>query len=364
MKQIKEFLTFAQTPHLGCVYGKRLLERFGSVEKILSAPKEKLTEVIPERVAESLYQNFEHPPDSVAHQIEQMVKTNAVLVPFTSDEYPTLLREIYDPPLFLFVLGKLAPTDRFSISIVGTRNPTTYGRFFTESIAQSLARYGFTIVSGMAVGIDSAAHQGALSAGGRTIAVLGSGADVIYPAVNKRLYEKIKETGAIVSEFLLGEEVRGENFPRRNRIISGMSLGTLIAEAGEKSGALITAKYCLDQGRKLFALPGSPNQPKSVGTNKLIQRGEAKLILNEEDIISELEQYLPAKESLPSALPTLSDLSPEQRVVYQALSREPKHIDRIARETDMDPGYALSQLFELELAGLVKQLPGKQFIKI
>ncbi|RKZ34903.1 DNA-protecting protein DprA [bacterium] len=364
MKQIKEFLTFAQTPYLGCVYGKRLLDRFGSVENILAAPKEKLVDVVPERVAESLYRNFEHPPDAVAHQFERIAKTDATFVPLTSDDYPALLREIYDPPLFLFVMGKLAPKDRFSISIVGTRNPTTYGRFFTESIAQSLARHGLTIISGMAVGIDSAAHQGALSAGGRTIAVLGSGVDIIYPKVNKRLYEKIKETGAIVSEFLLGEEVKAENFPRRNRIISGMSLGTLVAEAGERSGALITAKYSLDQGRELFAVPGSPNQPKSVGTNRLVQRGEAKLILNEEDILNEIEQYLPAKESLPEALPSLSELSPEQRVVYQVLSREPKHIDKIAQEADMDPGYALSQLFELELAGVVKQLAGKQFIKI
>lgn len=248
--------------------------------------------------------------------------------------------------------------DRISIGIVGSRNATSYGRSVTERIAGELAEAGFTIVSGMARGVDTIAHSAALRVGGRTVAVMGSGIDIVYPPENKGLFERIKRSGYVVTEFPLGTPPNRENFPRRNRLISGLSLGVVVVEATEGSGALITARAALEQNREVFAIPGNINSPNSRGTNELIKRG-AKLIQSSDDIIEELAPQLrgffrPRKEDPVK-------MTEEEKEVCGKLSREPRHIDEIMRDSRLPIQKMLSLLLGLELKGIVGQTEGKRF---
>ena len=278
--------------------------------------------------------------------------------------YPAPLKYIPDPPYIIYVRGEITQEDLISIGIVGSRKPSVYGKSQAEKLSAELSALGFCVVSGLARGIDSAAHGAVLKRGGRTLAVLGSGLLRIYPDENRGLAEKICENGALISEFPLLRGPEKWNFPRRNRVISGLSLGSLVIEAGEKSGALITARYALEQGREVFALPGNVTNVMSKGANGLIKAG-AKLVENAEDIISELSGILPdgfLNKAGQAELPVVS-LSEEETKVFSAVEGE-IHVDDIAKTCGMQVSKVLSVLVSLELKGYLKQYPGKIFVRI
>jgi DNA processing protein len=287
-------------------------------------------------------------------------------------DYPTNLRYIYDPPKNLYVKGNILAEDSIAIAVIGSRQATYYGLKNAQDLSFELAARGITIVSGLARGVDSAAHRGALRAGGRTIAVLGSGLNVIYPYENKELAERIAKNGAVISEFSLDFPPYRHNFPRRNRIISGLSLGVVVVEAAKRSGALITARLALEQGREVFAIPGRIGSFSSQGTHSLIKQG-AKLVESIEDIIEELEplrtmQNLPEQEQIAqvrsaSKLQRGLNLSQEERQIYSCLSSEPIHIDDIMSKAAVSYGKLLISLLKLEHKKLVNELPGKMFVK-
>jgi len=281
-------------------------------------------------------------------------------------EYPAHLREIYDPPAFLWIRGEYLECDDMAVAVVGTRRATSYGRHIAKQLASELTGRGLTVVSGLAYGIDTAAHLGALEAGGRSIAVLGSGIDRIYPSTNTSLARRIIESGCVLSEYALGAAPDGPNFPRRNRIISGMTLGTVIVEAFEEGGALITARLACEQNREVFAVP-SPIANKGgpgSGCNRLIQRSHAKLIMSVEDILDELSEA--AKTVAGATQPTGPvdpDLKGEEEQLWGALEYQPIHLDAICSKCELDPSTALVHLLSLEFKGLVRQMAGKQFVR-
>ncbi len=282
-------------------------------------------------------------------EISRIERLGFKLSLLTDSTYPRNLFNTYDPPPFLYIKGEILPCDDIAVAIVGTRAPDRYGRLVTQRLAEGLSQRGITIISGMARGIDSIAHLGGLR-GGRTIAVLGSGLDVIYPLENKKLYEEISNHGAVVSEFPLGTISDSVNFPKRDRIISGLSLGVVVVQASDKSGSLITASFALEQNREVFALPGNIETKLSWGTNKLIKQ-EAKLVESVEDILSEIEALRGFKEAK----------SEDEKAIYSTLKDESLHIDEITKLTGINSARALSLLLSLELGGLVIQPPGKVF---
>jgi len=297
--------------------------------------------------------------DSLELELERLESESASILTIWDRDYPELLRNIYYPPLLLYMIGHFSYMDKNSIAIVGTRQPTTYGKQQAEKFAMELSRKNITVVSGLARGIDSIAHQSALNAGGRTIAVIGSGLDVIYPPENKKLFYEIKESGIIISEYELGTKPDAQNFPRRNRIISGLSLGSLIIETKLNGGALQTAAYAIDQNREVFAVPGNVNIKQSEGPNSLIQKGEAKLVMSVDDILSELKIKPIVGKNIPK--PSVGLTLFEEKLM-QVLGYEPKHIDEIASLSSMLISDCLVNLLTLEFKGMVKQLPGKMFV--
>jgi DNA processing protein len=275
-----------------------------------------------------------------------------------SPEYPDRLRNIYHPPPVLYQQGMLATADEWSVAVVGTRRATVYGKEAARYIAGELARAGVTVVSGLARGIDTVAHQAALDAGGRTIAVLGSGVDVVYPAENRRLMQRIVEQGALLSEYTLGAPPEASNFPPRNRIISGLSLGVVIVEAGERSGALITADYAAEHGREVFAAPGNMFNKSSKGCNRLIQQG-AKLVLDIKDVLEELNLNMVAQQlELQAVVPE----NETESLLLSFLSSEPLHVDEIIRQAALPVSEVSSALALMELKGLVRQVGGMNYV--
>lgn len=293
-------------------------------------------------------------------EIEKLNKIDASYLTYFDKDYPKLLKEIYNPPLILYVKGNLAETEHSGLAVVGTRNPTAYGKTQTEKITKELCEKGITIVSGLARGIDSAAHSTTLKFGGTTIAVIGSGLDVIYPPENKKLFQSICETGAVISEYELGTKPDAKNFPERNRIISGISLGTLVIETKVNGGAMQTAAFALDQNREVFAIPGNLGVNQSEGTNLLIQKGNAKLVTNTDDILVELNLKVKPEIGINIPKPNI-DLNLFEERIFQTIGKEPKHIDQIAVATALSTSDCLVNLLSLEFKGLIKQLPGKMF---
>lgn len=275
-------------------------------------------------------------------------------------DYPSRLREIADPPPLLYVRGSLLPVDDFAVALVGTRKATAYGKEVARLLATGLARNGITVISGLARGIDLVAHQAALDAGGRTIAVLGCGVDIIYPPEARRISEEIVQHGALLSDYPLGTRVDAKNFPPRNRIISGMTLGTVVVEADFSSGALITASFALDQDRDVFAVPGSIHSKASHGTNKLIQQG-AKLVTCVEDILEELQlEHAVQQQEIRANLPE----DETERTLWNALSQEPLHVDDLRRALDLPVSTISSTLILMELKGLARHIGGMSYIRI
>lgn len=344
---------------------KRLIDRFKLPQMVFQATEKELIQVegISIRQAAAI-KNF-RTPDSIRRELDQIDQKGLGITTLADPEYPALLRQIPDPPPFLYVSGTLDGSLR-NIAVVGSRNATDYGISTTQQLCADLAAFDITIVSGMAIGIDSAAHQGALAGGGKTIAVLGSGLNIIYPSENRNLFERISERGAVVTEFELDTEPEAHHFPIRNRIISGMSLGTVVVEATKKSGSLITARLAAEQNREVFAVPGSIQSFKSMGTHTLIKQG-AKLVENAQDVLEELTAIidvpnLTQHQNQNRTTQNVSSLTADENAVYKVLSHYPEHIDAIMRKTAIEPGKLLSILLQLELNGLVSQLPGKRFV--
>jgi len=357
------WLALSLTPGVGSIFIKRLLDRFQTPEAVFRAPMKELLEI--EGLGEKVAREIQRGPleKVVEKELVLLKEAGGKMITLRDEDYPMRLKDIYDPPALLYVRGELRREDELAIAIVGSRKTSPYGRWITEKIGQDLARHGVTVVSGMARGIDSVAHMGALQGGGRTIAVLGCGVDVIYPSENRNLFHQIIEHGAVLSEFPMGSPPEGGHFPRRNRIISGLSIGVVIVQASAESGSLITAGYALEQGREVFAVPGNVGAEGSRGTNQLIKEG-AKMVESTEDILEEiLPQWKREKEMLPKAETPLPDLSEEEMLLYRLLGESPLHIDAIIRESQLDPGRVSSLLLNLELKGLISQWPGKCFSK-
>ena len=366
--KLKYWLALKSIAGIGNVVLPALIDSFGTLEAIFSASAAELQTApgITKKAAAAVagFKNW----DNIKKSLELIENAGINIVTYQDELYPAKLLEIYDRPPFLYVKGSLKKED-INISIVGSRLASTYGKYTTERISRELALRGVTIVSGLARGIDSAAHRGALAAQGRTIAVLGTGLDVIYPPENKKLFTAIGQNGAVVSEFPLGTPPHAFNFPARNRIISGMSYGVVVVEAGEKSGSLITARLALEQGREVFAVPGSIDSAGSRGTNKLIKQG-AKLIENTDDILEEILPQL-EKTKIQDALSTSGtethiagkneNLNSIDRQIIDLLSNDRLHIDELITVTGLSPNEILSSLMVLELKGLIKQHPGKFF---
>jgi DNA processing protein len=296
-------------------------------------------------------------PEAIASRLTEL---NIQALTLLDDDYPSNLRQVADPPPVLFVRGRMLPGDVQAVALVGTRRATTYGGAVTDRLARDLAAAGVTVVSGLARGVDTAAHRAALQAGGRTIAVLGNGLDQVYPIENAGLARQIveRDAGAIVSEFAPGVPPDAVNFPRRNRIISGLSIGTVIVEAGDKSGALITADFALEQGREVFAVPGPIFSPMSAGANELLKQG-ATPITSAQDILNSLSSSLNTQHSASSTEPLarhVPELGPQETIVWHALGSEPRHVDELARGQAIGPGEVLAALAMLELRGLARQV--------
>lgn len=364
MNNIRPWFKLKSVPGVGNLLGKRLIDRFNSPHNVFQASDQEILQVDGVTGRHLTAIKTHKIPRWVDAELDLVDRKGYQIVTLTDSNYPQLLRQIPDPPPFLYVSGRLDGSP-VKIAIVGSRNATGYGITTTKALSTNLAALGITIVSGMARGIDTAAHQGALAAGGKTIAVLGSGLEQIYPASNKSLFQRISEQGAVVSEFSLSTKPEGHNFPIRNRIISGMTLGTVVVEATKKSGSLITARLAAEQNREVFAVPGSIQSFKSIGAHTLIKQG-AKLVENAQDIIEELAPMIRFKASVgPKHRQSVEDkpvlLTADELQVYEALGPYPVHIDDLARTVSLGPGKLSSILLKLELDGRVLQAPGKFF---
>jgi len=354
------WIGLSSIPGVGRVTVRKLVSHFGSPERALTATSAELkrdaglSEKLAAAIAEFPWR------DHAEQELAKALNSSVDLIAADSAEYPDSLRNTPDPPLYLYVKGSLRPEDRDAVAIVGTRKPTHYGATVTHRIAYELAAAGFTIVSGMARGIDTQAHKGALAAKGRTVAVLGCGIDVAYPPENKGLMEQISRCGAVVTENPFGTRPEAGYFPARNRIISGLSRGTVIVEAAEDSGSLITAQYALEQGRKLYAVPGNIGSLTSKGTNSLI-KGGAALVEGTADILADLGANRPGeRQATERPLPALTQ---EEEKIYRFITDEPKHIDSIMNECRSSAATLSGVLITLELKGLAKQLPGKYYVR-
>ncbi len=356
-KDIREWIILSKAPRLGPAKFKQLIEHFDSPERILSASLEELSRISTIDQSTLDYITNKAKEIDVEKDLDRIDKLRVSLVSIKDSEYPFNLKTIFDPPFVLYIRGELKKEDVNSVAIVGTRRATNYGKIIARRLGRDLAREGITVVSGMARGIDTSAHWGALEAGGRTIAVLGCGVDVIYPFENKKLMEAIVEKGAVISEFPLRAIPQAQNFPRRNRIISGLSKGVVVVEAPFKSGALITANFALEQGREVFAVPGNITNPYSHGSNLLIKEG-AKLVEDVADILEELHIYFKEEKVKPS--PSLSN---EEKIVMNCLSGEPLHINALVEKSNLSPAKVAENLIRLEIKGLVRELPGKLFVR-
>lgn len=348
---------------VGSVLAKRLIEHFGEPEGIFKASENELKKVegVRNKLISAL-KNFKAWGE-VKREKELVLRHQVKVITLKDQDYPRNLLSIYDSPSLLYVKGSLEEDDNLSVAIVGSRAAGDYGRVITEKISYELAEKGITIVSGMARGIDSAAHQGALRAGGRTLAVLGCGIDIVYPPENRGLAEKITTQGALITEFPFSTPPLPINFPRRNRLISGLSLGVVVVEAGLKSGSLITARLALEQGREVFAVPGSVNSLKSKGTHSLIKEG-ARLVEGAEDILSEILPQWKRTAGRDENRGERDKLSTYAENILNLISHAPLHIDEIIAKSTIKSSEVAAILLDLELKGWLRQLPGKMFVRV
>ena len=355
------WLALARVKGLGAVSFKKLTTRFVDPTAAFSAALTELEQV--EGLHRDAIDGIVAFSDwaEIDEEIERARDAGIAIVPFTNPNYPARLRTIADPPPFLYVKGNILTDDDKAVAIVGSRSASEYGRRVARDLARGLVSLGFTVVSGMARGIDGSAHESALQAGGRTIAVLGSGVERAYPAEHETLYRRIGENGAVLSELPIGTRPLAFNFPARNRLISGLSLGVVVVEATEKSGSLITATLAVEQGREVFAVPGEVGSSRSRGAHRLIRQG-AKLVESVDDIIEEIAPQLldrtgSATQRAPRELP--QNASDATRTIFALLQENTLQVDQVIERTGMSAAQVLETLLDLELQGLLRQLPGK-----
>jgi DNA processing protein len=369
MTEQEAMVILSAIPSFGSVRIRRLIEYFGSGLNVLKAKERDLqaTNILSRNLIEKI---FEFDRDNFLQSEYNHIRQNDVAVVTIFDEsYPVALRGIYDPPVVLYVKGRLPVDQGLAVGIVGSRNASLYGLNIAEKFSGQLAELGITVVSGLAKGVDAAAHRGCLRTGGQTVAVVGCGLNHIYPPQNKDLFAEIGQKGAVISEFPMAMPPISFNFPARNRIISGLSLAVLVVEASLKSGALITSHFALEQGRDVFAVPGKIDHPNSQGANQLIKQG-AKLVTCFEDIVQELEPQLRRNLSAPKkAAEDLTgydvgqDLCDNEFAIVNVLNQEPVYIDDVVSQCGQSPADVASLLLKLELKKCVKQLPGKYYVR-
>ena len=353
----KYFVGLSLLPGIGPARMAKLIGLCGSAEAAWSASPEQLRYAgVDEKSLPLLLDKRKS--TNVDAELERVHSFGARVLTWADEEYPSLLKEAFNKPAILYVMGSFAPEDSQALAVVGTRSPSTYGRDLVIGMTPQLVAQGLTIVSGLALGIDTLAHRGAVQSSGRTIAVLGSGLDVLYPRENRGLANRIVEHGAVVTEYAMGTQPDAFNFPARNRIISGLSLGTLVVEAGHKSGALITSRFALDQNREVFAIPGRVTDRQSAGCNRLIRRGEAKLVVDPEDILEELHlSYVPQQLSMES-----NGANEAERVILAMLSSEPIHVDDITRQSRLSSPEVSSTLTMLELRNMIRNVGSMHYV--
>lgn len=350
-------------PKMGPVRLRRLLGVFGSPERILAAKGDELRQI--EGIGREVITSVTSWEDQVdlSEELRRIEEFGAHVLTAASPEYPDLLREIHDPPIVLYVWGKLTSRDRHAIGVVGSRRTSHYGLESAKKLSYQMAYAGLTVVSGLARGIDTAAHQGALAAKGRTVAVLGCGLNHLYPPENGELAGRIAADGAVITEFSMDVTADRQTFPMRNRIISGMSTGLLVVEAGLNSGALISASQAIDQGRLVYAVPGQIDRPTAIGSNRLIQQG-AKLVMSADDMLQDMEMLIPKAPVLEQSAARTEQLGVEERCVYEAIGDSETPIDEIITKSGLPTPKVSSTLLTLEMKRLVKQLPGQYFVKL
>jgi DNA processing protein len=360
MSELKYWLGFNYVSGIGPAKIQALLGAFGSLARAWEASDRQLAEIgFDARAIQSLNEtrrSFDL--DRYAQQVEA---SGVSVLTWESADYPDLLREIPAAPPLIFVRGQFEPIDRWAVAVVGTRRLTSYGRQMAHELVAGLVRSGITIVSGLARGIDGIAHRTALAEGGRTIAVMASGIDKVYPPEHRDLAREIVNgRGALVTDYPFGAEPESNHFPARNRLISGLSLGVVIVEAGEKSGALITARFALEQNREVFAVPGNVNSPPSLGTNRLIQQG-AKLVMRVEDILEELNLKMVTDQAVAQVI--LPETAEEAALIAQ-LSSQPLHVDELGRLTGLPSSLISSTLTMMELKGMVQQVGAMNYVRL
>jgi DNA processing protein len=368
----RDLLVLARIPGIGTHRLRILMEHFQDTGAIRGATARQLIAAggIDRRTALGVVRFFQSREAESAgraadEQLVRLSRAGGHLLTVWDETYPANLRRIYDPPPYLFVRGEFVDADNSSIAVVGTRGPTPYGISLAERFAHELARRGISVISGLARGIDTVAHVAALRGHGRTIAVIGSGIDVIYPAENKGLAGKIAEQGAFVSEYEMGAKPDAVNFPRRNRIVSGIALGVLVVETGVEGGAMITAAMALEQNREVFALPSPLSDRRPSGTNRLIKEGKALLTESVDDIVAELGPKLQAlKGADVVSLEVQPDLTLFERRLVEMMDAEPLHIDLIAERAGLSASETMVHLLSLEFKSVVRQLPGKRFVRM
>jgi DNA processing protein len=365
MDSREAFIALNMIEGIGPVRVRQLLEHFGEAPAILSARKSQLEQVygIGPEVADAIA-NWEKTVD-LAGELKRIEQFGCKIVIQSDENYPELLKQIYDPPIVLYVKGNLLPKDKNAIAMVGSRMTTHYGIEVARKLAYQLAYIGVTVVSGGARGIDTAAHQGALNTKGRTVAVLGTGINLVFPAENAELFERIAASGAVITQFPFNRPGDKQTFPIRNRIVAGMTLGTVVVEANLTSGALITAGMAVENGRQVFAVPGRIDSPRSKGCHDLIKKG-AKLCESAEDILTEFEYLFPAsnrpKSQDQGELPAFALTENEQKI-YDLIDNESKSIDDIVRGSGLAVSTVSATLLGLEMKRIIRQLPGKMFVR-
>jgi DNA processing protein len=364
IENVIQWLLLKSVSGIGDVTFRRLIERFGSPGGVMDASEEELLAVegIGRRLCGSIRSAAATP--EIRREAEFLKRSDARFCTILDRDYPEGVRQIHDPPPFLYLKGEFRPEDRLAIAVVGSRRCTDYGRGVAYRLGWDLASRGFTVVSGLARGIDTAAHLGALEAGGRTIGVLGSGLGISYPAERELIKKSMEERGVLVTEFSMSAAPDAVNFPKRNRLISGLSLGVVVVEAAERSGALITASFALEQGREVFAVPGPIGSETSRGTHHLIKQG-AKLVEGLDDILEELHA---AKPTLPERTgggrpPGEATLTDEEEKIYTLLSHTPCPIDDLIMKANLAASTMSGLLLQLELKGKARQLPGLLYVR-
>lgn len=363
MTDTEACIALNMVPNLGPVRLRKLLEAFETPQRVLQARAAELRVVdgVGQELAAAIAAWEQHV--DLAAELRHIADFGAHVVTQASPEYPRELREIYNPPILLYVWGTLEPRDHRAISVVGSRKTSHYGLECAKRLSYQIAYAGLTVVSGLARGIDTAAHQGALAAQGRTVAVIGSGLMDLYPPENHGLAEKIAQSGAVVSEFPMTFPPDRQTFPYRNRIVAGWGAGLLVVEAGLKSGALITAGQAIEHGRLVYAVPGPIDRPTSMGSNRLIQQG-AKLVMSASDVLDDLNTLLPPSAAAPAAGASATGLSADEAAILAVIETSETPLDTVVAKSGLPMPKVSSTLLALEMKRLVRQLPGQQFVKL